>query len=115
MTVPVIHPRFAAMLAPVADQAAVTLTLTRGGVPLDPQDVLMAQGGGRGDPLNLIDGYFLQPDAAANFDVETGDRFVLADGQKGEIGTVWPVRFGMRRADFVLDTGGRARFLAGGF
>lgn len=92
---------------------AIDLVLTRPTGAVRPvQAVVVRLAGGGGGLADLVDGTFSRP---APFAVATGDRFTLPDGQAGEIATVWPEERGRVRADFLLDTGGRARLLAGGF
>jgi len=77
---------------------------------LSAKTVLMIPPSSGGSGMNLIDGSFEGTDT---FDVLTGDKFTLT-GLKGEIQTVYPSRNGRRRADYLLDSGGRARLLASG-
>lgn len=95
---------------------AVSLTLSRLNtgtglwVSLTAKTVLMIPPSSSGGGMSLIDGTFEGTDP---FDVLTGDKFTLGS-LKGEIQTVYPSRNGRRRADFLMDSGGRARLLAGG-
>lgn len=109
---------FATRLA-VADPA-VSIVFTRpDGSTTAAQRVLVriAGGGGAtgstiGGATDFIDGTV---EAVEPFDVATGYRFAFPSGEKGEIATVNPPQNGRRTAAFLLDAGGRARFLAGGF
>lgn len=78
---------------------------------ISAKTVLMSLTSASGGGLSLVDGTFEADDP---FDVRTGDRFTV-EGLKGEIHTVYPSRNGRTRADFVLDSGGRARLLASSF